>query len=460
MVHIWDRQTGKLLHTVFPNNNCSTLSFSPDGKLLSAVRVWNVATGELINTPPFNKVENIVFNPNGRTFAEGSNAYSHVMFSPNGRYMVIDSATTLWDRAQVRIIHQFPAPSPLKNVIWDLQTDTPLGELSAYSLSMAFSPDSRTLASSTGANSDVVLWDVKTMKSIADLGNAGGDYAAFSPDGKLLATGGGLKNKTFRLWDMTNATPTPIAHPIEKPDEKGQNADAGDSILSLSFSSDGVLMVGQGIGITFWNVTLASWISRACSIAHRNFTELEWRQFAPGESYPILCDDQSFDTSIIGKLLLQAYYANQGGHQEQLPTFYKEATRWATLSDNPLLSDIVCWEGGLTRLVAQIILPACERAVALDSSNGNYYDSRGVVRAEVGDIQGAIADFKFFVNWTKMHNLYTDRAYGDLAWPTEREEWIKLLQSGQTKKMLNALQGGKNYDTVGITYVLDLVTPT
>ncbi len=83
-----------------------------------------------------------------------------------------------------------------------------------------------------------------------------------------------------------------------------------------------------------------------------------------------------------------------------------------------------------------------------------------MVRAELGDIQGAIADFEFFVNWTKVHNLYTDKAYGDLAWPTEREQWIKLLKSGQIKQMLNALQGGKNYDTVGITYVLDLVTPT
>ncbi len=64
------------------------------------------------------------------------------------------------------------------------------------------------------------------------------------------------------------------------------------------------------------------------------------------------------------------------------------------------------------------------------------------------------------VNWTKKHNFYIHRAFGDLAWASEREQWIKLLESGETKKMLNALKEEKSYDTVGITYVLDLITPT
>jgi WD40 repeat protein len=74
-------------------------------------------------------------------------------------------------------------------------------------MSVAFSPDGRTLASSSRDKS-IRLWEVATGKLIRTLREHTADvYAvAFSPDGKSLASGSG--DKTIRLWDITSGKST------------------------------------------------------------------------------------------------------------------------------------------------------------------------------------------------------------------------------------------------------------
>lgn len=66
----------------------------------------------------------------------------------------------------------------------------------------------------------------------------------------------------------------------------------------------------------------------------------------------------------------------------------------------------------------------CQKAVEKDTRNGNFRDSRGLARALHGDVEGAIADFQDFVEWSKRHGMYTE--YGK-----KREQWIIALQGGR-----------------------------
>jgi parallel beta-helix repeat protein len=69
--------------------------------------------------------------------------------------------------------------------------------------SVAFSPDGRLLASGS-YDATIKLWEVATGSLVRILtGHTGGvESVAFSPDGRLLASGSG--DKTIRLWDISD----------------------------------------------------------------------------------------------------------------------------------------------------------------------------------------------------------------------------------------------------------------
>jgi WD40 repeat protein len=69
-------------------------------------------------------------------------------------------------------------------------------------LSVAYSPDGKTLASGS-IDQTIKLWDVATGKEQATLKGHTRYVAsvAFSPDGKTLASGS--EDRTIKLWDVT-----------------------------------------------------------------------------------------------------------------------------------------------------------------------------------------------------------------------------------------------------------------
>jgi transcriptional regulator with XRE-family HTH domain/Tol biopolymer transport system component len=119
-----------------------------------------------------------------------------------------------------------------------------LGGYNSTVLSVAFSPDGKTLAS--GVNDDTVqLWDVATRQPIGlSLSNSGAvSWVAFSPDGKSLATGDA--DGTVRLWDV--ATPLPTSSGL---------VNGHASVIWVAFSSDGkTLATGDVDGtVRLWDV--------------------------------------------------------------------------------------------------------------------------------------------------------------------------------------------------------------
>jgi RNA polymerase sigma factor (sigma-70 family) len=179
VIRVWDAATGKEVRQL-KAINIMGLAVSPLGKVMASaqnnnIQVWDLVTGE----PKFSR-----HTPG---FA--------VAISPDGRVLATGGRTGM------------DSDDPV--VLWDLRTGNKLRSLSGsmYQVfGLAFSPNGKSLAAVSCGDSGfsppksahksarpqiIRLWDVETGKLQELDGHAGGATSlAFSPDGKVLATGG------------------------------------------------------------------------------------------------------------------------------------------------------------------------------------------------------------------------------------------------------------------------------
>jgi WD40 repeat protein/serine/threonine protein kinase len=200
----------------------SSLAFSPDGTQIASghfsgeINIWNSATGERLQT--LKGHENPVFS---------------IDFSTDGKRMASRAyEVKLWDTATWTELMSLS----------DRETDDP--HLTGIESWVTFSPDGRQIASAGGWDGQIKIWNAVTGQRTLSI--KGHDYWAhcvsFSPDGRLLASGG---DNHVKLWDTQTGSNVMTLRGHEAP------------VYSISFSPDGKCLASGGYDnmIKIWDVT-------------------------------------------------------------------------------------------------------------------------------------------------------------------------------------------------------------
>lgn len=248
------------------NAQINVVAFSPNDKYLAAggndnsVKIWDVASGQLIQTlagfPDW--VDTVKFSPDGNTLAAVSQdgtmklwntqnfqlittvkperPVGTVAFTPDSRYIATSYLYTtdapLWELSSGRLLHLFS------------NSGVSVGGNSNFIgiKHLLFSPDNSFLAANNVGNS-VILYSTKTTKILHTLmGHSGAITSfAFSPDGQTFATASA--DETVRVWNVQTGQQLKVL--------QGSSA-----INAVAFSPDGNLLVtGSSDGtLTFWGV--------------------------------------------------------------------------------------------------------------------------------------------------------------------------------------------------------------
>ncbi len=304
-IKILDGKTLREIVSMSGHTFWAQLAFSPDGRLLASsekqesIKIWNTATGLHLRTLTgkiydqfTHNTSKIVFSADGKTIATGgsdrlvrlwdavtgaelkifrghTNRVSSVFFTLDGKRLISsswDKTIRYWDIETATEIESLRKTDDLITVatlsddgrmlaaaskasvkVWNLAREGPVRRMSGNvftSLEPILSVNEKILAVSGFGK--VALWNLASNTRVALLDGHRNDLkcSTFSPDGKLIATGGGFSDGNIKLWDTETGR------------EIKTLAGHVHSVLSLSFSPDGKLLASGGDDRTtrLWDV--------------------------------------------------------------------------------------------------------------------------------------------------------------------------------------------------------------
>jgi WD40 repeat protein/transcriptional regulator with XRE-family HTH domain len=233
-IKLWDVNSGQCLRTLTGYARIiNSLAFSPDTALLASgsdnglIRLWEIKSGECIKTLQghISRVWTLAFSPNGNLLASGGNEgniklwdirsgqcfqtlQGHrgniwaLAFSPDGSRLVsgsLDRTVKLWKikRSSAKY-RNYEEEDEDSNCLITLEGH------GGWVFSVAFSPDGKLLASGC-AGGEVKLWEASTGEPLETfkLGNSHIYLLKFSPDGKALL--GCSEDELVRIWEVKTA---------------------------------------------------------------------------------------------------------------------------------------------------------------------------------------------------------------------------------------------------------------
>jgi eukaryotic-like serine/threonine-protein kinase len=239
-------------------------AFSPDGKLLAsatggAVALWDVASGRVSPPVPWEgDARSVAFAPDGESLVVSGHAAGDPARAGLSKQFRLEDRRVIaefhWDRGPINSSAFAPdgqavilgGETGIVNV-WRPQARTEPVLLGSHPdvRSLAFAPDGLLLATAGGGDNAIQLWDAASGRRGATLRGHSGlvNCIAFSPDGKLLASGSA--DHSVRLWD-----------PVKGVEVASWQAHA-DSVLCLAWSADSQTLVtgGKDFVVKPWDVT-------------------------------------------------------------------------------------------------------------------------------------------------------------------------------------------------------------
>ncbi|BAY13587.1 serine/threonine-protein kinase [Calothrix sp. NIES-2098] len=243
IIRLWDLNTQKVLATLSGHSQAvKSVAYSPDGKILATasddriIKLWDI-----------NQLQEIC------TLVGHSHAVKSVAFSPDGHILASGS----WDKTVK---------------LWDVNTGKEISTLTGHQLqvsSVAFSPQGQLLASAS-FDRTICLWQLPTTEMLLKDRQAIGEFknrpdctlvgnlsghawavltVAFSPDGKILATGS--DDNTIKLWEVNTGQviTTLLGHSW--------------SVVAVAFTPDGTTLISASRDRTvkLWKVSTAEEIA-------------------------------------------------------------------------------------------------------------------------------------------------------------------------------------------------------
>jgi RNA polymerase sigma factor (sigma-70 family) len=216
---ILDAKNGQELVTLTEAKGYPAMAFSPDGKDIAVsgegdVLLYSADSGQIKAKLECTKhVFALAISPDGKTLAAASGG-------PDGGEL------RLWDLATNKLLRELDK--------WEAREGKEPG-----AWSIAFSSDSKKLATAQGSDRTAKVWDVETGKELATFGEHPGWVVAvaFSPDGKTVAAGSpGKQSQVVKLWDLaTGKERATLEGPV-------------GAYNSLAFSPDGSILAVAGPG--------------------------------------------------------------------------------------------------------------------------------------------------------------------------------------------------------------------
>ncbi len=397
-VFLWDALNVKVLKPL-KHKMVRYAAFSPDGRYIVTVggllfqetlRLWDSNTGELIKVLPRHK-----------------GIISHLAFSPDGQRLVTasgDKTARLWDIESRELL-----------VVLE-------GHDSAVRYAV-FSPDGQRVVTAS-ADKTARIWDANSGELVNVMrGHQGGViYAAFSSDGQRVVTAS--TDGTAGLWDVLSGKPVAVM--------KGDKGNINYAVFSPEGSK--MVIVSNENRALIWRMFSAQeLIDYANQIVPRCFTSELRKQFVLPDSKShqlikkgeALAEDGQIEAAIVefkkalklepclkfdpeDKAILIAQFAVQGLVEkgQRLAKDRRQITEALAIYEKAQQIDAslitakawytLCRVGSKEGYSAKV-MEACNKAVELAPDRKLYRIGRGVTRAVTGNLQGAIADFQFFV---------------------------------------------------------------